>query len=282
VKVAVTGSGGQLGWELCRRLAGRAAPLDVPEFDLTCTESVDRAIDRLRPDVLINCAAYTNVDGAEKDEPTCYAVNVEGLRRVAAACQRVGARLVQISTDYVFCGSNHPGRPFREDDPPRPRGVYASSKWESERIAAELVDSLTVRTCGLYASRADDSVRNFPKTMLRLAAQHPTVRVVDDQHCTPSYVPHVARAILFLVERGQRGRFHIVNGGATTWCGFARELFRQAGLPTRVQAITSAEYPAAAPRPPYSVLDPGKYASLGGPALPRWQDGITAFLRDAS
>ncbi len=279
MRIAVTGADGQLGFELCRQLGGRGLALYESQLDITSHESVRRVIENLRPEALINTAAYTNVDGAESDEERCFAVNVAGTRHLAEACCSIDAYFVQISTDYIFDGGGDRGTPFREQDEANPHGVYARSKLLSESAARTCPRHLIVRTCGLYANRQDAAVRNFAKTMLRLAGELPVVRVVNDQHCTPSYVPHVVRAILFLLDECCHGTYHVVNSGATTWFGFARELFRQANVTTRLDPISSAEYPLAAKRPAYSVLDGEKYSRLGGPAMPSWQQGITDFLQ---
>jgi dTDP-4-dehydrorhamnose reductase len=237
---------------------------------------------RLRPSALINTAAYTHVDRAEEEPDRCFSVNVSGTHNLARACQELAIPLVQISTDYVFSGPASRGRPYQEDEPTSAENVYARSKLESERVAAECQGHLIVRTCGLYVYRPEPSVRNFAQTMLQLAQERPVVRVVDDQYCTPSYVPHVARAILFLLSVGAHGVYHVVNSGATTWCGFATELYARAGITTPVEPIQSHDYPSLAKRPRFSVLDTAKYHELGGPPLPPWQAGIAEFLRAAN
>ena len=278
MRVVVTGADGQLGNELCRRLGENALPLYKRDLDITAEGTVRRVLEDLRPDAVINTAAYTDVDRAEKDSQRCIAVNVDGTRHLAEACRSVAARLVQISTDYVFSGPADRCKPFREEDTTHPEAVYARSKRDAETEAMQCPQHLIVRTCGLYVNRKERNVRNFVKTMLRLAQERAVVRVVDDQHCTPSYVPHVSRAILFLLRTQQNGVYHVVNSGATTWCRFAAELFRQADVSTRVEPVKATEYPTDAPRPAFSVLDNAKYAKLDGPALPPWQQGITEYL----
>ena len=190
---------------------------------------------------MIHCAAYTQVDQAETDAARCRAVNVTAVESLAEACRELDSPLVQISTDYLFAGSPAVGRPWREDDPPVPKGVYAVTKFEGERAAAAWSKHLIVRTCGLYARPSQDDLgykvpaRNFVKTILRLARTQPKLRVVDDQWCTPTYVPHLARAIVYLLGThgaapAPWGTYHVTNRGGTTWCGFAREIVRLAGL----------------------------------------------------
>ena len=278
MKIAVTGAGGQLGSELCRLLGDGAMILDLPEFDLTDRELVLRTLKRIRPEAIVNTAAYTLVDKAEDEPELCRRVNTLGTRHLADACRAADCPLVQISTDYVFDGSGR-STPYRETDEPRPRGVYAQSKLEAERVAAACPKHFVVRTSGLYGRPGPRSPGNFVLTMLRLAQSRPSLRVVDDQRCTPSYVPHVARAVGFLLGTTAYGTYHVVNSGETTWHGMAAEIFRQSGLSVRLESISTAEFGARAPRPAYSVLDTSKYLALEGrPALPRWQDALAEFL----
>jgi len=284
MKIAVTGACGQLGSELCRLLGADAVPLDIDTLDLTDGPAVDQTLANLCPDAVINCAAYTQVDRAESEPQQCRAVNATAVEHLARASARLDCPLVQISTDYVFGGGPDRTTPYCEDDPPSPQGVYARTKFEGEQAAdRHLRKHLIVRTCGLYSRPADQRAGNFVKTMLRLGKARKELRVVADQHCTPSYVPHVARAILFLlgVPRGAPawwGIYHVVNRGATTWYEFAAEIFRQAGMDVSLQPISTAEYGAAAPRPAYSVLDTTKYHALGGPAMPDWRTALAEYI----
>jgi dTDP-4-dehydrorhamnose reductase len=280
VSVLVTGSGGQLGSELCRQLGREATGVDLPELDLTDRESVLRMLAEIRPGAVINAAAYTLVDRAEDEAERCRAVNVEGVTTLAEACRRLECPLVQISSDYVFGGDLRRRTPYRETDEPSPRGVYARSKLDSEREAARCPDHLIVRTCGLYGHVGPRSAGNFVETMLRLGSEGRSLRVVDDQRCTPSFAVHVARAVVFLLRSGTRGTFHVVAGGETTWFDFAREVFRLAGLEVDVSPTTTAEYGLRAARPTYSVLDTAKYLGLPGrPPLPHWREALAEYLR---
>ena len=283
MKIAVTGAHGQLGGELCRQLGGDATPLDVDTCDLTDREAVRRTLRNLNPAVVINCAAYTAVDRAEREPQLCRAVNTTAVAHLAEACGELDCPLVQISTDYVFGGGPAPGRPYCEHDRPAPQGVYARTKLEGEQAAARHRQHLIVRTCGLYARPSDRRAQNFVTTMLRTGRSGQTVRVVGDQRCTPSYVPHVARAVLFLAgvpgfQPAPWGVYHVTNGGAVTWHEFAAEIFRLARMAVRLERITTAEYAAAAPRPAYSVLDTTAYHRLGGPAMPDWKTALAEYF----
>jgi dTDP-4-dehydrorhamnose reductase len=263
---------------LCRQLGHDAVPLGRRELDVTDAAEVRRVLAELRPRAVINSAAYTSVDAAERDPAACWAVNSQGVQHLAEACCRSGSTLVQISSDYVFGADRERDQPYSETDVPGPENVYASSKLGGEYWAQTCPRHLIIRTCGLYghAPRA----RNFVTTLLRLSDDPQTrLRVVNDQHCTPSYVRDVAKAILFLLDSDQHGTFHVVNGGATTWFSFACEMFRLAGKAVPLEPISTEQYGAPAERPRYSVLDTQKYRSLGGPELPQWQNALADFLR---
>ncbi len=277
--IAVTGSEGQLGSELCRQLGGEAVGLDLPRFDLIDRDRVVRTLTEIAPRAVINTAAFTQVDRAEEEAEQCRAVNARGVAHLVEACRRLDCLLVEISTDYVFGGD--PGRrvPYRETDEPQPQGVYARTKLEGERQAAEWEKHFVVRTCGLYGLPGPRSAGNFVETMLGLAGRRNRLRVVHDQRCTPSYVAHVARAIRFLLGTRAYGTYHVTNGGETTWYDFAAEILRCSGLEVELEPITTSEYGAKAPRPAYSVLDTSKYHALPGrPAMPPWQSALAEYL----
>ena len=232
--------------------------------------------------MVVNAAAYTLVDRAEAEPVTARTVNVDGVAHLAEACRRLDATLVQMSTDYVFGGDSSRAIPYTETDTPAPVSVYGQTKLEAERLAATCPKHLVVRTCGLYGPAAPRGRDDFVGAMLRRADAGGPIRVVDDQHCSPSYTPHVARAVAFLVRSGVHGTYHVVNGGATTWHGFAAELFRLAGRNVDLAPITSDQYPAAARRPRYSVLDTGRYAALAGHwPLPTWQQALAEHVRSS-
>jgi dTDP-4-dehydrorhamnose reductase len=301
--IAVTGAYGQLGGELCRQLGAAAIPLDIDTLDLTDGPATIERMAAIKPEAVINCAAYTAVDRAESEPGKCRAVNATAVEHLVRACGEVDCPLVQISTDYVFGGVRSAPRPWREDDPCQPQGVYAKTKLEGEQAAAKLPKHLIVRTCGLYARPSDPRAANFVKTMLRLGAARHELHIVDDQRCTPTFVPHLARAILFLLGRSgcpqaicgagvsparaagtaapqdtPWGTYHVTNTGEATWREFATEIFRQAGMQVEIQPITTAEYGAPAARPSYSVLDTAAYHRLGGPTMPDWKAALEEYF----
>lgn len=277
--IVVTGALGQLGSELCRQIGSEAVGVDLPQLDLTDRPAVLEWLDGIRPTAVINTAAYTRVDQAQSEPDRCRSVNADAVAHLADACRRLDAVLVQISTDYVFGGDVARQVPYRETDAPAPQGVYARTKLEGERRAADCQRHFIVRTCGLYGRPGPRSPGNFVETMLRLAGERDHLRVVDDQCCTPSYTAHIARAIRFLLSTREYGIYHVVNSGATTWYRFAETLFRTAGIPIALEPITTAQYGLPAPRPSYSVLDTAKYRALPGhAALPDWQQALADYL----
>jgi dTDP-4-dehydrorhamnose reductase len=283
MKIVITGAYGQLGGELCRQLGNAAIPTDVDTLDLTNGQAVFERMIVQKPDAIINCAAYTQVDKAETEPEKCRAVNATAVENLARACKYLDCPMVQISTDYVFGATTPTPRPWRENDPTAPQGVYARTKLEGELMAARHAKHLVVRTCGLYAPPSDLRAVNFVRTMLRLGASRKELRIVNDQHCTPTYVPHLAKAIVFLLQAASKdaapwGIYHVTNTGEATWAEFAAEIFRLAKLPVTIHPITTAEYGAPAERPSYSVLDTSAYHRLGCPRMPDWREALAEYF----
>lgn len=283
-RIAVVGAAGQLGRALVQKLGNRAIPVTRTALDITAGDAVRAAVARLRPAAVINCAAWTAVDAAEKDSAGCHAVNATAVGHLAAACADHGVRFVQISTDYVFGADRTRTRPYRETDTPGPLNAYGASKLAGEEAARICANHLVIRTCGLYAASPLGPIRgrNFLDTMRVLAATLPEVRVVADQVCTPSHVPDVADGILRLLATGSVGTFHVVNAGQASWYELASELFRRAGITTRVVPIESSAYPSPAERPRYSVLDTSAFATATRFRLPSWQTGVRDYLGEPS
>jgi dTDP-4-dehydrorhamnose reductase len=275
----ITGAGGQLGSDLQAVLGAdpgaELEALDRSALDLTDAAAVRSAIARVRPDVVINAAAYTAVDAAETDEQRAYAVNAQGPAWLAAATAEHGARLVHVSTDYVFDGAA--AAPYETDAPAEPRTAYGRTKLAGE-LAVRALDpsSYVVRTAWVYGAVGG----NFVKTMLRLAAERDTVSVVEDQVGAPTWSRDLAEG---LVQLGRTlpdpGVYHLTNGGQTSWFGFTRAIFEEAGLdPARVLATTTAAFPRPAPRPAYSVLSLRRWAAAGLAPPPDWRAALSRAL----
>ncbi|MFO0819768.1 MAG: dTDP-4-dehydrorhamnose reductase [Pirellulales bacterium] len=274
--ILVTGAKGQLGHELVVRWGDHAIPVTRETFDLSRPAEIGSQVERLQPTAVVHCAAYTAVDRAEEQADLCRTVNVDAVAELTRVCQRLEIPLVLVSTDYVFGLDATRSTPYGEDDATGPVNEYGRSKLAAEKIVVEWSRHLIVRTCGLYGH--SPGAVNFVKTMLRLASERPRLRVVDDQHCTPSAASDVAWGIDQLLKLDARGIFHVVNEGATTWCEFAREVLRQSGLATPIDSIRSEEYPTKAARPRYSVLSTTKFNATVGRALPTWREALANFL----
>ncbi len=264
-----------------RRVGERAGHelilVDLPELDITDEQAVTSFFASERPEATVNCAAWTDVDGAETHRELAHAVNADGAGNLARAAAQIGTPLLHISTDYVFDGAapldaDGRPRPYVESDPTGPRSVYGETKLAGERqVLAASPAHTVVRTAWLYGIDGP----NFVATMLRLAGEREAVQVVDDQIGSPTWSGHLAPAVVGLLERGVNGLVHLTGAGSVSWNGFAREIFRQADVSCRVEAITSEQMARPAPRPAFSVLDTERDDVL--PMGP-WQDGLAGYL----
>ena len=269
----VTGAGGMLGHDLERALAGReVTALTRAELDVTDAGAVLAAV--AGHDVVFNAAAYTNVDGAETHEDEAFAINATGAENLARAAAGGGARFVTISTDYVFDGAG--SAPYAEDSPRDPINAYGRSKAAGEELAlaAHPDGTYVVRTAWLYGADGP----NFAATMLRLAASNPTVSVVDDQFGQPTWTADLAAQLVGLVDAdAPPGIYHGTNAGTTSWFGFARAVFEEAGLdPERVLPTDSASFVRPAPRPSYSVLGHAAWSRAGLQPMRPWREALAA------
>lgn len=270
-RVLITGAGGMLGRDLQNALAGRPVTAATrAELDITDSEAVDDAV--RGHDVVVNCAAYTAVDAAETDEDAAYLINATGAENLARASARYGARLIQLSTDYVFAGDAT--TPYPEDAPLAPVSVYGRTKAAGERLAsaAHPEGTIIVRTAWLYGEHGP----NFAATMLRLAAERETLEVVDDQRGQPTWTVDLAAQLRRLIDSPvRRGVFHGTASGETTWFGFARAIFEVAGLdPERVHPTDSGSFVRPAPRPGYSVLGHDAWDTAGLTPLRPWREAL--------
>jgi dTDP-4-dehydrorhamnose reductase len=270
MKVLVAGAGGQLGQALPQALVGyEVLACTREQLDITQLSSVRTVIERTEPGLVINAAAYNNVDGAEADPEAAYRGNALGPRNLALITAAHGVTLLHLSTDYVFSGTGK--RPYHEFDRTDPHSVYGESKLAGERAVKELNPRhYVVRTAWLYHILG----KNFPTTMLTLARQQAEVRVVNDQRGSPTYVPHLVDALVLLCRTNAYGTYHFAGQGETTWYKLTCELYRRLNLDTVVHPVTTSEFPRPAKRPAYSVL-----TTLQDPriVLPPWEEGLSQF-----
>jgi dTDP-4-dehydrorhamnose reductase len=280
IRWVVTGAGGLLGHDVLAVLAGRTATSNDAvsaytraELDITDHDAVDEAV--RGHDVVVNAAAWTDVDGAESNEDAAYAVNAVGAERLATACARHGARLVHVSTDYVFDGTA--SAPYAEDAPTGPRSAYGRTKLAGEHaILATHAEAFIVRTAWVYGEHG----KNFVTTMLRLARGDDPVQVVDDQTGSPTWSHDLAAALMELgASSAAPGVYHATNAGTVTWWGLARAVFAGAGAdPDRVRKTTSADFPRPAPRPAYSVLGGARWTAAGLSPMRPWPEALAESL----
>jgi dTDP-4-dehydrorhamnose reductase len=282
VKYAVIGSAGQLGRDLCPRLVGEVIALTRENADLTQPDRLRETLTALRPDVVVNCAAYNFVDKAESEPEAAFAVNAWGVRSLAAICRDLDCVLAHFSSDYVFGLDTSRTRPFEVEDTPGPVSVYGLSKLCGEYLVRSICPRhFVMRTCGLYGVWGSGGKGgNFVETMLRVAGQGKPLRVVADQTCTPSYTVDVASAAVALMNTGRYGLYHLTNAGTTNWHEFARTIFELAAVKADLTAIPSREYPVPAGRPGFSALSLSAYESLGLPSPRPWREALAAYLEE--
>lgn len=277
MKVLITGAGGGLGRDLLIHL--QAAGYEVHGFDrrkldVTDADRVRATMMRLKPDAVIHAAAYTAVDQAETESDACYRVNVLGTRNVAIAAEETGAKLVYISTDYVFDGEK--GELYQEYDLPKPINRYGYTKYAGELLVRSLSSRwYIVRVSWLYSAHGN----NFVKTMLQLAAEREEIQIVDDQIGSPTYTADVARFLAELLRTSYYGIYHATNRGSCSWYEFAREIFALKGLTVKLEPVSTDEFPRPAKRPRYSVLDHMSIRAQGFARMRHWREALRDFLR---
>ncbi len=280
-RVAIFGSRGQLGVELTAEFSSRgyeAVCFDRSTVDISDKDGVETAISGCDPGIVVNAAAYNQVDVAEKEPVPAFLGNAQAVRNLAVACRHVDAQLVHFSTDYVFDGLA--GRAYTEDDPPHPLGVYGVSKLAGEFYArAYLERPLIVRTSGVFGPGGLDTARgNFVELMLRMAAKNNPIRVVEDHVASPTYAPLLAARTADLVDRGISGIVHIGGGSPISWYDWAAKIFEAAGVNPPLKPTDEREFRAAARRPKYSALSNGKMEGLGLEPMPSLDQAIRMYL----
>ncbi len=290
MKLMITGAAGQLGTELCRQLAAgksalgplpaavagaEAIPVDIADTDLTVRTAAHALMEWYHPDVVIHCAAYTAVDKAETEPQAAFNANALAARNVAMACERVGARLIHLSTDYVFNGESD--RPYIEGDAPAPATVYGATKRMGEEYVMAFCSRwFIVRTAWLYGRTG----ANFVKTILRLAGERDKLRVVNDQRGNPTNAEDLAHHLLKLAATEEYGLYHCTGGGECSWYEFARAIVELSGKSARVSPCTSEEYKSAARRPANSSLAHHMLAAAVGDEMRPWREALEAFIQE--
>ncbi len=280
-RVAIFGSKGQLGVELTAEFAARGcevAGFGRATVDITDPAAVEQCIARHDPSIVVNAAAYNQVDVAEKEPQAAFLVNALAVRNLAMACRQADVRLVHFSTDYVFDGLA--GRAYTEDDTPHPLGAYAVSKLAGELYARAYLDTpLIIRTSGVFGPGGLTTARgNFVELMLRLAAQGQPIRVIDDHFASPTFAPALAQRTADLVERGVTGLIHAGGGTPISWFDWAAKIFDAAGLKPPLKPTNEREFRTAARRPKYSALSNAKMESLGVARMPSLDEAMRAYL----
>ena len=276
MRVFVTGASGQLGHDVMAELEKRGYEAVGTRVDITNRKETIRAIKDINPDAVIHCAAWTNVDGAESNKEQCWAINVDGTKNVVEGCKAVGAKVLYISTDYVFDGSGT--APWKPEDSYNPLSYYGKTKLEGELAVKEWNKHFIVRTAWVFGLNG----KNFVKTMLSEGKNRDEVRVVNDQIGTPTYTKDLARLLVDMAETEKYGTYHATNaGGYISWYEFTKEIYRQAGLNTGVVPVSTEEYGFnIAKRPENSRLDKEKLKECGFKPLPEWQDALHRYLEE--
>lgn len=287
-RILITGAVGQLGlalyqllkqnkeYELIRTDAFASIDTSVQVLDITEEVAVQAFVDNNNPDIIINCAAFTAVDLCESEQDKAYRINALGAKYLALAADKIGAKLVHVSTDYVFDGQGSVS--YTEEMPTNPISVYGKTKEAGDEfVLACCSKSFILRTAWVYGEG-----KNFVKTMLRLAQNSPKVRVVADQFGTPTSALELARAIIFVMETESYGIYHATCEGKTSWYEFALTIFKEAGLDTEVEAINTSEYPTPAKRPMYSVLDNKAFRERHGYYMKDWKEAFLEYMKQNS
>ncbi|WP_338660943.1 dTDP-4-dehydrorhamnose reductase [Paraclostridium sordellii] len=276
MKVIITGANGQLGLELCKQLEQEKKyevfKADKKTLNIINFDEVDRFIKKITPDVIINCAAHTAVDICETDVENAYKVNAIGTRNLAISSQKVGAKFVQVSTDYVFDGSKI--TPYKEFDKTCPNSVYGSSKLMGERFTKEVCSKhFIIRTAWLYGEG-----NNFVRTMIKLAQNNSELNVVNDQFGSPTSTVDLAKAIVNLINTEHYGTYHGTCEGQCSWYDFAKKIFEIKNIDIKVNPVTSEEFKRPAQRPAYSVLDNFMLKLIGLNSFRNWEDSLREYL----
>jgi len=280
LKIAIIGADGQLGSDLCKIIDKREQiPLTISDIDITNIFVCDTVVKKIRPDIIINTAAYHRVDDCEDNDLEAYKVNSHGVKNLALACKGIKALLVHISTDYVFDGDK--GSPYIEDDIPNPKTAYGISKLAGEQFIRYLCDKyFIVRTSGLYGAAGclGKGGGNFVENMIKRFRNGESLSIVDDETITPTYTRNLAENINKLIRTEYYGLYHVTNNGECTWWEYANKIFEILGVGVNIKKTNSKNYEAKAQRPKYSVLQNKRLKEIGLDCMPSWEKGLQEYL----
>lgn len=285
MKYLITGASGQLGFDVKRELLLRGvaenniATPSTAEMDITDSEAVENYVENFQPDVIFHCAAYTNVDGAEENADECGKVNEEGTKNLVAIANKLNAKIIYISTDYVFDGQNP--EPYQVEDSADPQSVYGRTKYAGEEAVREYPKHFIVRTAWVFGING----RNFVRTILKVANGRSEVSVVDDQIGSPTYTVDLAKFLVDLANSDKYGTYHATNEGFCSWADFTEEIYRNAGVDAKVNKVSTEEYAKIAgkplaKRPKYSKLSKDSIEQNGFERLPSWQDAVKRYIAE--
>lgn len=284
MKVAITGANGQLGTDLCKVLSNYdLVPLTHNDIEISDMDSVRQVLNKYKPDIIINTAACVRVDDCETERDKAFLINAMGARNVAVVTQQLGAKLFQLSSDYIFGGENRlPVLPYTEFDTPAPVNIYGKSKLAGENFIRHLCTRyFIIRSSGLFGIvGASGKGGNFVETIMKLARERGELRVVNDQVCSPTYTRDLASKIVELIDTEYYGVFHITNKGSCSWYEFTKEILKQASLNTPVIPINSEQLFQKARRPGFSVLDNYHLRLLGLDDMPGWQEALNDYMME--
>lgn len=276
MKILVTGAKGQLGYDVCKVLLDRNIEhigVDIADFDITDAVATEAYIKQYRPDAVIHCSAYTAVDKAEDEPELCYKVNVDGTKNIAQVCRQINAKMMYISTDYVFPGTGE--HPYEVEDATGPLSVYGKTKLQGELAVKELVQKYFIaRISWVFGSNGN----NFMETMLRLGKEREEISVVADQIGSPTYTADLAPLLCDMIATDKYGTYHATNEGYCSWAEFAEEIFRVAGYPTKVKYISTEEYPTRAIRPKNSRMSKIKLEQKDFSYLNDWKSAVKRYM----
>ena len=280
MKIAIIGANGQLGSDLCKLIdKSDLIPLTIKDIDITNEVPCKELLLKLRPDIVINTAGYSRVDACESNDSDAYKVNAHGAKNLAIICKEIDAKLVHISTDYVFDGDK--GSPYTESDTPNPKTAYGISKLAGELFIRYLAPKyFIIRSSGLFGTAGcmDKGGGNFVDNMIKKAKAGDEIRVVSDEIISPTYTFDLAKAIINLIKTDNYGIYHITNHGQCSWWEYTSKIFELLGMDVKIGKILSAELRAKAHRPKYSVLDNNNLKAIGLDNMPSWKEALKAYL----